>query len=776
MDVDLREVDTAIAMVARGPPCACGSSACTSPTTSPRVALARAQPAGIGFRIDRLGSTSLTFGRPRSRSPDVRARPSSARPPRMVTVPRIERAAFLRFLAVAVPSLAGATLAVAVLQDRLGVPNPSALYLLAVVATAVVSGTRPPRSRRSRRSSSTTSLRRAALHVHGRQPRRAAQPLPAAVRRVRGRPAGGPPAGTGRGCDRPRARGSRAVRGQPRARDPRVHAVGACRRSPTSSGRGGDGPRLDLARRGDARERVAADTDAGSERPSRAGLHHVLQRTPGDTPARWTRVHQPLARVARGRPGDVEAYRVRMEAAGEAYGSIWALRPRRRGEPDRTETRLLAAAADQIGQALRAGPPRGRGAGGRDRPPERRPEVGAAAVGVARPANAAGHDPGGRRDAPAGRHASSERGPAARAPTRSTARSSTSNRLVTNLLDLSGSRPARCGPSATSSSSTTSSGGPSTRLAAAARPAGRSRSTLDVAAGRASIRSSSTRRSRTPSRTRIKYTAARHPIRVARQSMPAMACVRLTVEDGGPGVPDAALPRLFEKFYRVPGRRGGIAVRDRHRAGGRSRPGRGDGRPRRRAPERARRPGDRPRPAGRPRAGRVGRRGGARDRRLGGRRTGPTVLVVEDDDETRAGGRSRARGSWLPGRRGGRRPHGARALGGVAGPTSSCSTSACPTWTGCSVIRRIRREATTPIVILSGALRGAREGRGAGARRRRLRDQAVRGRRAATRGCGSPCAMPPGPAADAAGRIVVGPLVLDVGRATRCASTARRST
>jgi membrane protease YdiL (CAAX protease family) len=56
-------------------------------------------------------------------------------------VRRIDRRQLSRFLAIAVPSLGGATLAVAILEDGLGVPNPSAIYLVAVVATAIVSGT-----------------------------------------------------------------------------------------------------------------------------------------------------------------------------------------------------------------------------------------------------------------------------------------------------------------------------------------------------------------------------------------------------------------------------------------------------------------------------------------------------------------------------------------------------------------------------------------------------------------------------------------------------------
>jgi two-component system sensor histidine kinase KdpD len=45
-------------------------------------------------------------------------------------------------------------------------------------------------------------------------------------------------------------------------------------------------------------------------------------------------------------------HRVRVEASGESLGSVWALRARDEREPSRAETRILSAAADQLGQAV----------------------------------------------------------------------------------------------------------------------------------------------------------------------------------------------------------------------------------------------------------------------------------------------------------------------------------------------------------------------------------------------------------------------------------------
>ncbi|MEA2661349.1 MAG: two-component system, OmpR family, sensor histidine kinase KdpD [Chloroflexota bacterium] len=116
--------------------------------------------------------------------------------------------------------------------------------------------------------------------------------------------------------------------------------------------------RITLAVSGDL-ERTAVDTATSpSAAPGVDGSwtppasHHALRRTPGDAPAEWVRVHQQIAAGSpRGR-ADADAYRVFIEVGDRRIGSIWAVRPRRDGPPDGSQTRLLSAGADQIGQAL----------------------------------------------------------------------------------------------------------------------------------------------------------------------------------------------------------------------------------------------------------------------------------------------------------------------------------------------------------------------------------------------------------------------------------------
>ena len=56
-----------------------------------------------------------------------------------------------------------------------------------------------------------------------------------------------------------------------------------------------------------------------------------------------------------------------------------------------------------------------------------------------------------------------------------------------------------------------------------------------------------------------KYASPAAPLRASSTVLDA-STVRLTIEDGGPGVPDEALPHLFEKFYRAPSARSGSRV------------------------------------------------------------------------------------------------------------------------------------------------------------------------------------------------------------------------
>jgi two-component system sensor histidine kinase KdpD len=93
-------------------------------------------------------------------------------------------------------------------------------------------------------------------------------------------------------------------------------------------------------------ERVLADTAPGGPRPA-AGWQVVLQRgTEGEM--HWRRTHVPRM------PGTTREtlYRIRIEAAGQPIGSLWAVRAHGEAEPDRSETRILSAAADQLGQAI----------------------------------------------------------------------------------------------------------------------------------------------------------------------------------------------------------------------------------------------------------------------------------------------------------------------------------------------------------------------------------------------------------------------------------------
>ena len=99
----------------------------------------------------------------------------------------------------------------------------------------------------------------------------------------------------------------------------------------------------------EAAERVAADSGTGAP-PPQAALVRVLQRRPGDEPAQWSLIHR--SRPGRHAAAGDDMYRVRIEASDEPLGSVWAVRSRGAGPPDTVQTRLLAAVADQVGQAL----------------------------------------------------------------------------------------------------------------------------------------------------------------------------------------------------------------------------------------------------------------------------------------------------------------------------------------------------------------------------------------------------------------------------------------
>ena len=300
---------------------------------------------------------------------------------------------------------------------------------------------------------------------------------------------------------------------------------------------------------GAAQERVTADSGPAGRRAAPAS-YQLLQRRPGEEGTAWVRVHDPRSASAEPRdPGGV-SFRIPITAAGIPLGSLWVVRHRSVGPPGRGHTRVLAAAADQIGQALE-----------RDRLAEeatgaeiaRRSEAAKTALldsvshdlrtPLASIRAAAGSlmDPSVPLDEDARRErAASIDGQAERL-----------NRLVTNLLDMSrieaGGLHARLEvfPLEDLVRATVArfAGQLDGRTVAISMPPDLPPVSVDAIFIDQVV-------------TNLLENAIRHappdvPIRIGAVATPA-GTVRLCVEDGGPGVPAAALDRVFDKFYRVP--------------------------------------------------------------------------------------------------------------------------------------------------------------------------------------------------------------------------------
>ncbi len=95
-------------------------------------------------------------------------------------------------------------------------------------------------------------------------------------------------------------------------------------------------------------------TDGGTTgRPEIGASHNLLRREADDRPPAWVRVHDPSLRDAQ-RSGSGRRVLPGADHVPRRgpRGSVWIARRRTAGTPGRGDTRVLAAAADQIGQAL----------------------------------------------------------------------------------------------------------------------------------------------------------------------------------------------------------------------------------------------------------------------------------------------------------------------------------------------------------------------------------------------------------------------------------------
>jgi two-component system sensor histidine kinase KdpD len=240
---------------------------------------------------------------------------------------------------------------------------------------------------------------------------------------------------------------------------------------------------------------------------------------------------------------------VLITASSRTFGDLWVTRPRRLGDPDPGETRVLAAAADQIGASLE-----------RDRllrdatsaEISRRSEALKSAL-----LDSVSHDlrtPLASVRAAAGTlmDPDVEWPPERRREIAASIDREAEwlNRLVTNLLDMSRIEAGELKPSLEVFLLPDLVGGALARSA----PEARRHVTLDLPNDLPPILADEVFVGQVLANTvdnAVKYGGPDVPIRISARSI-GDGIVRATIEDGGPGVPSDAIPRLFEKFFRVP--------------------------------------------------------------------------------------------------------------------------------------------------------------------------------------------------------------------------------
>ena len=451
-------------------------------------------------------------------------------------------------------ALGGATLAVSVLEGRIGVANASATYLLAVVAMAVAFGIP---------AAVATSIGSFLLYdiLFVRPTGALAVSDPEEWLNLLLLLTLGVIVGQLAGMQRARADAALLRERQARAQ----YRVG--RELATSPAAIDALPAIITvlqAETGTARAWVSLMTATGQERvvtgdaadgrPRVGTTHLVLHQVPGDAPATWVRVHDPRSATERGADGDMDCYRVPIVAGGLERGSIWISRPRAAGLPGRGDTRVLAAAADQVGRALE-----------RDRLAEE-----ATSAEIARRSEAAktalldsvSHDlrtPLATIRAAAGSlmDPALDGEPAVRRERAAVIdrEADRLNRLVTNLLDMSrieaGDLRAHLEPFSLEDLVETT-------LERMAELLGEHPVTVVLHGDLPPVEVDAVFIDQVL--TNLLENATRHapaeaPIRV-RAEVLAEGPVRLTVEDGGPGVPPAWLGLVFQKFSRVPASEG----------------------------------------------------------------------------------------------------------------------------------------------------------------------------------------------------------------------------